>query len=71
MSANGRRIETRNQASQTLSPLPPPPTRFIPSFQSPVPMSGRPWAPVAMLMAIARRQCSYNEPVSEETDGCS
>ena len=45
-SANGRRIETRNQPSQTLSPLPPAPTRFMPSFQSPVPMSGRPWAPV-------------------------
>ena len=40
--ANLRRESTRNQASQTLSPLPPAPTRFIPSFQSPLPISGRP-----------------------------
>ena len=31
-----------NQPSQTLSPVPPSPTRFIPSFQSPVPIKGRP-----------------------------
>ncbi len=32
-------------ASHTLSPLPSTPTRFMPSFQSPVPISGRPCAP--------------------------
>ena len=35
----------RKKASQTLSPRPPAPTRFMPSFQSPVPISGRPCAP--------------------------
>ena len=35
----------RKNASQTLSPLPPAPTRFMPSFQSPAPISGRPCAP--------------------------
>ena len=41
------RIAWRNQASQTLSPRPSAPTRFIPSFQSPVPISGSPWLPDA------------------------
>ena len=36
----------KNQPSHTLSPLPASPTRFMPSFQSPVPISGRPCAPV-------------------------
>ncbi len=31
----------RNQPSQTLSPRPSTPTRFMPSFQSPLPISGR------------------------------
>ena len=48
----------RNQASQTLSPLPSTPTRFMPSFQSPMPMSGRPCAPVVHAFRSARRQCS-------------
>jgi hypothetical protein len=33
----------------------------MPSFQSPVPISGRPCAPVARLIATARAQCSYSE----------
>ncbi len=33
---------SRNQPSQTLSPLPSSPTRFMPSFQSPPRISGRP-----------------------------
>ena len=56
--ANGRQEATRNQPSQTLSPCPRAPTRFMPSFQSPVPISGRPCAPVARLTSIARTQCS-------------
>ena len=36
------RTVTRNQPSHTLSPRPAWPTRFIPSFQSPEPMSGKP-----------------------------
>ena len=35
----------KNQPFQTLSPLPRAPTLFMPSFQSPVPISGRPCAP--------------------------
>ena len=45
-SANARSVVIRNQASQTLSPRPSTPTRFMPSFQSPMPISGRPCAPV-------------------------
>ena len=71
-SANGRRIETRNQPSQTLSPLPPAPTRFMPSFQSPVPISGRPCAPVVEADRRSRgRSARTATPVSDETDGCS
>src|SRR5438132_3109757 len=47
--AHSDRIGWRNQASQTLSPFPSAPTRFIPSFQSPVPISGRPWLPTDRL----------------------
>src|SRR5947209_3642094 len=36
--ANSVRTSTWNHATQTLSPLPPAPTRFIPSFQSPHPI---------------------------------
>ncbi len=43
--ANSFSTTTRNQPSQTLSPRPSWPTRFMPSFQSPEPISGRPWAP--------------------------
>ena len=35
------RFGIRNQASQPLSPLPSCPTRFMPSFQSPEPISGK------------------------------
>ncbi len=38
MSTKSRRAAIRNQQFQTLSPLPSEPTRFIPSFQSPVPI---------------------------------
>ena len=45
----GRRTRSarrsKNQPFQTLSPLPPAPTLFMPSFQSPVPISGRPCGP--------------------------
>ena len=37
----------RKKPSQTLSPAPSIPTRFMPSFQSPEPISGRPCAPSA------------------------
>ncbi|MCY1543066.1 hypothetical protein D9M68_788600 [compost metagenome] len=59
-----------SQPSQTLSPLPPSPTRFMPSFQSPVPMSGKPWAPVS-LMAWSRpsAQCSNKDAERSEVMG--
>ena len=60
-SAKGAKRSTalhRNQASQTDSPRPSWPTRFMPSFQSPVPISGRPCRPVARLLSIARAPCS-------------
>jgi len=40
------------------SPRPPRPTRFMPSFQSPAPISGRPCAPAVVPFSRARRQCS-------------
>ena len=41
---------------------PPTPTRFMPSFQSPVPNSGSPCEPMARLESSARTQCSYRAP---------
>ena len=61
----GRRREAsrlRNQPSQTLSPRPSRPTRFIPSFQSPLPMRGRPCAPAVRPRSMARTQCSSKRP---------
>ena len=43
--ANRCKMSYRKKPSQTLSPLPSIPTRFIPSFQSPAPISGRPCSP--------------------------
>ena len=51
-SARARR--SRNQASHTLSPLPSWPTRFMPSFQSPPPMSGSPCTPTGRPASSAR-----------------
>ena len=52
-------VFSRNQPSQTLSPLPSSPTRFMPSFQSPPRISGRPLAPVRLTArSSARTQCS-------------
>src|SRR5207245_855009 len=53
---NCRSTVCRNHPSQTLSPRPWCPTRFIPSFQSPLPISGRPWAPAVRPLSIARPQ---------------
>src|SRR3546814_1110317 len=51
--------------SQTLSPRPPSPTRFMPSFQSPVPISGRPRPPNrSSARCSPRTQCWYSR--SEE-----
>ena len=61
----------RKNASQTLSPLPPAPTRFMPSFQSPPPISGRPCAPVPTPLRMARTQCSYRLALSAATFGSS
>ena len=55
------RTTVRNQPSQTLSPRPSWPTRFIPSFQSPEPISGRPCAPYFSARSIARSACSKSE----------
>ena len=41
-SKGGQATCAESQASQTLSPLPPSPTLFMPSFQSPPPISGSP-----------------------------
>ena len=62
---------TRKNAIHTLSPLPSAPTRFMPSFQSPPPISGSPRAPNAKLRRIARIQCSYRLATSSETLGNS
>ena len=51
-------IVTRKNPIHTLSPRPSRPTRFMPSFQSPVPNSGRPWAPRVSERSRARQQCS-------------
>ena len=40
------------------------PTRFMPSFQSPLPISGRPWRRRARLASSARAQCSKRLAVS-------
>ena len=61
--ANESRTAQRNQASQTLSPRPSMPTRFIPSFQSPVPISGRPCGPRFQARSMARRQWSHSGAV--------
>jgi len=61
----------RNQASHTDSPLPSWPTRFMPSFQSPVPIRGRPCAPTARLRSMARAACSYTEAEISLTWGVS
>ena len=63
-SAKRLSVACRNQPSHTLSPCPPVPTRFMPSFQSPLPISGRPCAPVVEPRSSARRQCSYSVCVS-------
>ena len=67
--ANAVSAACRNQPSQTLSPLPASPTRFMPSFQSPVPISGRPCAPVARLRSRPRAQCSNSDAVSSAMAG--
>ena len=55
---NWRSTSYRKKPSQTLSPLPWMPTRFMPSFQSPEPISGRPWAPTRPSpRRMARTQC--------------
>ena len=65
--ANSQRTVCRNQPSHTLSPLPSCPTRFMPSFQSPVPISGSPWLPTARLRSSARAQCSNSDARVSET----
>ena len=62
-------VRYRNQPSQTLSPWPFSPTRFMPSFQSPVPISGSPWAPTPRLQSIAAAQCSYSVPRRDDCSG--
>ncbi len=53
-SANSMSTLQRKNASQTLSPLPCLPTRFMPSFQSPEPISGKP--------CVAESQAVQNRP---------
>ena len=54
----------KKNPSHTLSPLPLGPTLFIPSFQSPLPILGKPFSPKFKLLSIAFIQCSYMLPVS-------
>ena len=71
-SANGAKAISaacRNHPSQTLSPSPFSPTRFMPSFQSPAPISGSPCRPTARLASSATAQCSKRVTVSRETVG--
>ena len=67
--ANSFNTTTRNQPSQTLSPRPSWPTRFMPSFQSPDPMSGSPCAPYFDACRIARTECSKRDADSADTRG--
>ncbi len=67
--AKAARTVCRNQPSQTLSPRPSWPTRFMPSFQSPDPMSGSPCAPTARLRSSAAAQWSNSEADSGERSG--
>ena len=59
----------RKKPSHVLSPRPAWPTRFMPSFQSPAPKSGRPCAPAVVPRSIARTQCSNSVPSSADTRG--
>ena len=61
----------RNQAIHTLSPCPSAPTLFIPSFQSPVPISGRPCGPNRLACSIARTQCAARSSTREDCPGSS
>lgn len=49
----------RNQANPTDSPRPCCPTRFMPSFQSPLPISGGPCTATRRLRSEGRAACSY------------
>ena len=69
MSAKSLRFMRRNQPNQTLSPRPSWPTRFMPSFQSPAPIKGRPWLPTSRLQSKARAQCSYSVARSSDCLG--
>ena len=53
-------VTHKNQPSQTLSPRPSAPTRFMPSFQSPSPIKGSPCDPAVRARSSARRQCSIS-----------
>ncbi len=63
------RIACRNHPSQTLSPLPSAPTRFMPSFQSPFPISGSSCGPSRQPCSSARAQCSHSGAVCCDTVG--
>jgi cyclic beta-1,2-glucan synthetase len=67
--ANAVSVACRNQPSQTLSPLPCSPTRFMPSFQSPVPNNGNPCSPTTSERSIARQAWSNTVPISEDRTG--
>ena len=70
--ANRRRTARRNQPTpDALARGPRLPTRFMPSFQSPLPMRGRPCGPAVRPRSMARRQCSKSEACSADTVGCS
>src|SRR5690606_9614418 len=61
----------RKNPSHTLSPFPPIPTIFIPSFQSPEPMKGKPCSPNRSACVIARLPCSYSVAFRSEIIGRS
>ena len=66
----GRERRMQEPAEPDAFALPSSPTRFMPSFQSPVPISGRPCAPDQRgSRSSARAQCSNSDAVSSATLG--
>ena len=64
--SNALAASSSSQPTTTLSP-PSQPTASMPSFQSPVPISGRPCAPRSSNeSSTARQQCSYRVSVSSD-----
>ncbi len=68
---NSRSTSQTKKPIHTLSPLPCSPIRFMPSFQSPPPISGRPCTPMRSPCLTASMACSYSVAVRCDTLGMS